>query len=217
MKNDCIIFAEYGGYVKVSNNWARKILCKMETLGRKMTRRLATTSKRPIAPGILKGTKLHFQRKIKQLQSSHEIPDNPILNFDQTPLPYVYSSNHTLHKNGASSVPIVGKAKKKQISGTFTVAKSGILLPIQSDRCLLKEVVFPEDFEFTCTANHWSNEEKAIHHFERIIVPFLVEEREELNLSFTQKASMYLRDKQRPLSKKLSNVMIASLFMFQLT
>ena len=65
-------------------------------LGRKMARRLATTSKAPIAPGVLKETKLHFQRKIKQLQSSQEIPDDLILNVDQTPLPYVCSSNPTL-------------------------------------------------------------------------------------------------------------------------
>ena len=51
-----------------------------------------------------------------------------------------------------------------------------------------KEVVFPEDFDLTYTANHWSNEEKAIQHFECIIVPFLVEKQEELNLPSTQKA-----------------------------
>ena len=66
--NDRSILAENGGYLKLSNDWARKILYKMETLGRKMTRQLATTSKAPIAPGVLKETKLHFQRKIKQLQ-----------------------------------------------------------------------------------------------------------------------------------------------------
>ena len=47
-----------------------------------MTRRLESTSKAPISPGVLKEIKLHFQRKIKQLQSSHEIPDDLILNFD---------------------------------------------------------------------------------------------------------------------------------------
>ena len=50
------------------------------------------------------------------------------------------------------------------------------------------EVVFPEDFDLTYTANHWSNEENAIQHFERIIVRFLGEKRGELNLPFNQKA-----------------------------
>jgi len=166
----------------------------METMGRKMSRRMATTSKVPIAPGVLKEIKIAFQRKIKQLQAWHEIPDDLILNFDQTPLPYVCSSNHTLHEKGASSVPIVGKGKKKQITGTFTVSKSGIFLPIQliyegkTDRCLPKNIVFSKDFDITYTPNHWSNEEKAIQHIQRIVVPYLKRKREELNLLSTQKA-----------------------------
>ena len=52
--NDRSILAKYGGYLTLSNDWARKILYKMETMGRKMTRRMATTSKAPIAPGVLK-------------------------------------------------------------------------------------------------------------------------------------------------------------------
>ena len=79
-----VFFVEFGGYLSLSNDWARKILYKMETMGRKMTRRTATTSKAPVAPGVLKETKLDFQRKIKQLQTWHEIPDDLILNFDQT-------------------------------------------------------------------------------------------------------------------------------------
>ena len=148
----------------------------METLGRKMTGRLVTISNATIAPDVLKEAKLHFQRKIKQLQSSHEIPDNLIPSFDQTPLPYVCSSNHILQ--GASCVPMVGKNKRKQITGTFTITRSGIL-PIQLiykgkiDRCLPKEVIFPDDIDLTCTTNHWSNTEKAIQHFERLIVPNL--------------------------------------------
>ena len=71
----------------LSDDWARKILYKMETMGRKMTRRMATTSKVSVAPGILKEVKLDFQRKIKQVQEWHDIPDELILNFDQTPLP----------------------------------------------------------------------------------------------------------------------------------
>ena len=192
--NDRCILTEYGGYLTLSNDWARKVLYKMETMGRKMTRRMATTSKAPIAPGVLKEIKPDFQRKIKQLQSLYEIPYDLILNFDQTPLPYVCSSNHTLHEKGASSVPIVGKGKKKQITGTFTVLKSGNFLPPQliyegkTDRCLPKGVAFPEDFDKTYTSNHWSNEEKAIQHVERIVIPYLKKKREELKLPSTQKA-----------------------------
>lgn len=188
MANDRSILAEFGGYLILSNDWARKILYKMETMGKKMTRRIATTSKAPIAPGILQETKLHFLRKIKQLQAWHDTPEDFIHNFDQTPLPYVCSSGHTLHEKGAKSVPIVGKGIKKQITGTFTVSKSVNFLPVQiiykgkTDRCLPKGVDFPEGFDITCTPNHWSNEEKVMQHIKNIVVPYLEQKRKELNL-----------------------------------
>lgn len=138
--------------------------------------------------------KLDYQRKIKQLQEWHTIPEVLILNFDQTPLPYICSSNHTLHKKGDKTVPIVGKGKKKQITGTFTVSKTGDFLPIQliyqgkTDRCLPKGVSFPQGFNVTCTPNHWSNEEKAIEHFNTIILPYITKKKVELGLPATQKA-----------------------------
>ena len=71
---------------------------------------------------------------------------------------------------GASSVPIVGKGKKQQITGTFSVTKSGCFLPMQliyqgkTTRSLPKGINFPDDFDLTFTENHWSNEEKCIQH-----------------------------------------------------
>ena len=40
-----------------------------------MCQRKATTEKTPIAPGLLREAKLHFQRKIKQIETWHNIPD----------------------------------------------------------------------------------------------------------------------------------------------
>ena len=45
--------------------------------------------KTPISPGLLREAKLHFQHKIKQIQTWHNIPDELIPNFDQTPLSYI--------------------------------------------------------------------------------------------------------------------------------
>ena len=60
---------------------------------------MATTAKIPEAPGILKKAKLGFQREIKTLQTEFNVPEDLILNFDQTPLTYICSSSHTLHQN----------------------------------------------------------------------------------------------------------------------
>ena len=73
----------------------------------------------PVAPGLLKEAKLHFQREIKQMQEWHQIPDDLIINFDQTPLSYVCSWDHTLNFKGGKSVPFVGRGNSKQITVTF--------------------------------------------------------------------------------------------------
>ena len=54
-----------------------------------MLRRIATTSKAPIAPGLLKEEKFTFQRKIQELVTWYKIPKELIINFDQTPLSYI--------------------------------------------------------------------------------------------------------------------------------
>ena len=155
---------------------------------------MGTTAKIPVAPGLLKEEKLKFQRDIKTLQQQYDIPDELILNYDQTPLSYVCAPNHTLHTRGEANIPLIGKGKKKQITGTFTVTKSGDFLPMQiiyqgkTIRCHPQGVVFPEGFNITHTPNHWSNEEKSIELLEEIVFPYLSRKRAELNLPDDQKA-----------------------------
>ena len=55
-----------------------------------------------------------FQRKIKEMQAWHEIPEDLIINFDQTPLSYICAGNRTYAKKGSSNVPVVGKGKKSR-------------------------------------------------------------------------------------------------------
>ena len=115
-----------------------------------MCRRKAATEKIPVAPGLLKEAKLHFQRQIKQIQEWHQIPDDLIINFDQTPLPYVCTQNHTLHFKSGKSVSLVGKGKSKQITCTFSCRKSRIFLPTQlifqdkTNHCYPAGIEFPE-------------------------------------------------------------------------
>ena len=117
-----------------------------------------------------------------------------IIDFDQTPLSYVCTRDHTLHFKGDSSVPLKGKGKTKQITGTFAVLKFELFLPMQiiyegkTTRCLPKNVEFPEGFNVTFTPNHWSNEEKVIEYLNEIIFPYCEAKREELDLPPDQKA-----------------------------
>ena len=192
--NDRSILIEYGGYLSLNSDWGKNLLYRMEKERKKMTRRCATTSKLPVAPGIISEVKLDFQRKIKAAQSKHDIPDDLIINFDQTPLSYICSPNHTLHQRGAKSVPLNSKGKKKQITGTFTVTKSGIFLPMQLiyqgkiARCLPREIEFPDGFNVCYTENHWSNEGKVIELLQEVIFPFIASKKVEHGLAADQKA-----------------------------
>ena len=154
---------------------------------------MATTTKIPIAPVLLNETKFDFQRKIKEMQAWREYL---IINFDQTPFPYIYTGNRTYAKKGFSNVPLVGKGNKKQITGNFTITMSGLFLPMQliykgtTKRCLPKGFNFPADLDVTCTTNHWSNESKAIQPLEKIMFPYVEKKKKELNLPLDQKAKL---------------------------
>ena len=47
---------------------------------------MATTARISVAPALHSETKLDVQHKIKELHGWHEIPEELIINFDQTPL-----------------------------------------------------------------------------------------------------------------------------------
>ena len=117
-----------------------KFCIASKPLAEKMTSRMATTAKISIAPALINEKKLDFQQKIKSLQA-WKIPEDLIINFDQTALPYVCTRKRTYHIQGASNVPLVGRGKKKQITGTFTITMTGQFLPLQliyqgtTDRC----------------------------------------------------------------------------------
>ena len=73
---------------------------------------------------------------------------------------------------------------------------TGQFLPLQliyqgtTDRCLPKGVGFPDDWYVTYTANHWSNESKAIQHLQMVVFPYVKKRKVELKLPEHQKAML---------------------------
>ena len=125
LADDRSVLLEIGGQINLNIDWSRQVLYRFDTIGRKMSCRMATTAKIPIAPAFFNENKFDFQRKIKEMQTWLEIPEDLIINFDQTPLPYVCTRNRTYAKKGSCNIPLVGKGKKKQITVTFTITMSG--------------------------------------------------------------------------------------------
>ena len=98
--HDRNMLAENGGHLMFSDDWARKILYKIAKSGKKMVSRMATTASLPVDPAVLSETKLDFQRKIKRAQEEYDIPDDLIINFDQTPVAYISAGNRTMDFQG---------------------------------------------------------------------------------------------------------------------
>ena len=63
-----------------------------------LRRSMTFTARIPIALVLLEETKLYYQRKIKIVASKYNIPKELILKLDQTPLPFICATSHTLHE-----------------------------------------------------------------------------------------------------------------------
>ena len=159
--NNPKLLKEYGGHIKLTEGWARKLLKSMNCVKRK-----CTTGKVEPSAQFLREEKLTFQRGISDIVEKYEITPEMVLNLDQTPLAYVSPGKFTFAKLGSNTVPIKGVDDKRQIRATFVVSAVGEFLPMQlihqgtTKRCLPK-FEFLESFDVTQTPNHWSNEAKS--------------------------------------------------------
>ena len=137
---------------------------------------MGTTDKVEPSPQFLAGEKFTFQRAISTAISSHDIPNFLVLNIDQTPLPYVSPGQYTFSLKRSKNVPIKGVDDKRQITTTFAVSSTGKFLPIQliytgtTPRSLPK-YDFSVSFSVGFTKNHWSNTDKSIEFFNKIMFP----------------------------------------------
>ena len=181
--NDRTLLAEWGGTIKLGWTWCTSVFKRM-----KWSKRKSTTAKPVLSPGLIKEVGLTFFKQISEAVQADNIPAELIVNIDQTPLPFVLISKYTMNKTGEKSVPVLGTADYRQITGTFAVSMSGTFLPMQliyqgtTNRCHPK-YTFPESFDVTHTPNHWSNEETSIDLLQKILAPYLTETREKLGLS----------------------------------
>ena len=69
MASDCILLAEHGCFLSFSKQYGRKTLIEVARIEGKMMRRIATTSKVPISPWLLREKKYTFKKKNKQISN----------------------------------------------------------------------------------------------------------------------------------------------------
>ena len=116
-----------------------------------------------------------------------EIPPELILPWDQTGLKIVPVSSWTMEERGAKRVEIARVNDKRQITAVFAATPIGEFLPFQviyqgKTPAYLTKVAFPCDWDITYTPNRWSNEQTMRSYIEKIIVPYMGQKRDQLNL-----------------------------------
>ena len=87
-----------------------------------------------------------------------DIPNELVLNWDQTATTIIPSASWTIEKSGTKRVEIAGVDDKCQITAMFACSLSGDFLPIQlilkgtTKKCLPCNIALPKDGHVTCTA-----------------------------------------------------------------
>lgn len=115
------------------------------------------------------------------------IPDELILNWEQTDVNLVPVSNWTMEESGSKQVKVLGSDDKRQIT------LSGKLLPLEliyqglTDKCHPK-VNFPKSWHITHSENHWSNEKTMCDYIDNVIIPYVERTRENYSLDKNKSA-----------------------------
>ena len=179
---------KHGGKITLSVKWARGILKSLDS-----SKRRGTTARREMNPALYDELALSWKKEIADLILRHKVPEELVLNLDQTPLGLTSASKATFAPHGAKNVPVSNIDDKRMITGNFCVSMKGDFLPIQliyagkTNRCHPK-IKFPKGFHVTHTPNHWSHENVLIEYLEKTVFPYVENVRKVMNLGEVQKA-----------------------------
>ncbi len=116
----------------------------------------------------------------------NEIPDELILNWDQTALHLVPTGQWIMHHAGEKVVPITISDDKRQITAVLAATMVGEYLPpqlIYTGKTSRRhpKVTAPKGWDIWHSHNHWSNEETMKRYIEMIIIPFVMKSTDVLN------------------------------------
>ena len=203
-----------GGHVIFQKSWAKYLLSKMDFVKRK-----ATTKKPKLTVSNFEELKDQFLMDIKAITSMEDIPDEMIVNWDQTAIIYISLSNWTVAKEGSRRVEVVGIDDKHQITATFAASLSGNFLPVQmvyegkTIKCH-PSVKFPDGWHITHTTNHWCNEDTMIDYIAAVIVPYMNEKRKHLSLDLKHVGLVILGEFKGQTTDKVLNLLQANNLMY---
>jgi len=185
--HDRSLLPEHGGPATLTRAWAASL---MERMG--FVKRKGTKAARKV-PADFPQQKDQFLSRITTAVTTHSIPPELIINFDQTGVNVVPVSKWTMDSQGAKQVEILGLEDKRQVTVLLGTTLTGHLLPPQviyqgkTDQCHPK-FQFPEDWHITHSENHWSTADTMSQYLSNILIPYFDEQREALDLPLRQRA-----------------------------
>ena len=159
---------------------------------------MVTTSGPIVTSSLWEEVRTQLHNDIVSAVLKYNIPDELILNIDQTPSKFVPTENVTMAETGSKHVSRKGGNEKRSITVTLPETITGKILPFQliytgKTARSLPSVEFPNGFCLSYNPKHWSNEYETINLLESVVDPYFCQVREELGLQNDQKA-LILRD-----------------------
>jgi len=132
-------------------------------------------------------------KRVVDAVKENKIPPQLVINFDQTGVKLVPTSEWTVAAEGANQVEITGCDDKSEITAVLGISLAGTLLPRQviyagkTDHCH-PVFNFPSQWNITHSENYWSNGVTMLEYADKILVPFCNRMRRSLELPADQKA-----------------------------
>ena len=179
---DSNLLAANGGHIALTKSWSKHFLERMGYVKRR------ASTKAKVNVDDFEAVKAQFLFDVSAVVEMEEIPNDLIINWDQTGIHYIPVGSWTMEKEGAKRVEITAVDDKRQITAVFSGSLTGDFLPPQliykgTTPRYLPTVTFPKDWHITFSHNHWANEETMVAYVEKILVPYVANKRKALKLA----------------------------------
>ena len=125
IKSDLVTYGMYLEF-QITDGWIQSLYMRMN-----LSRRMVTTSRPTVTRSIWLETRTQYLHGIVHAVVSHSIPDELIINADQTPSKYVPTANVTMTEKNSKHVARKGANDKRGITVTLGESLSGEILPMQ--------------------------------------------------------------------------------------
>ena len=116
---DPSLLVSRGGSISINKNWAKSLLSRMKYVKRK-----CSNAGKVSLPNF-KTIQAVFLADLKAEVLMNDVPDELILNWDQTGLPIIPTGQWTMHHAGDKVIPIAHADDKQQITAVLAASLTG--------------------------------------------------------------------------------------------